>query len=105
MIEIKCVVDGCPNVFRTEEAVSPNFRYMCSGRACYGDDTLTHTREDQVRAVGRRYDPKADEADKDIHFQNHQFDRQLDNTTGADQSIEGDDRSDFDVPPIQTPEL
>lgn len=103
MIEIKCAIPGCSNVFRTEEAVSPNFRYICSGRVAYGDDALTHERADQLAAVGRSYNPKSDEADKEVHFQNHQFDRELDNTTGADQSIEGDDTSDFNSAPIQVP--
>ena len=95
MVEIKCVIPGCPNVFRTEESVSPNFRYICSGRVAYGDDILTHERQDQLHAVGRCYNPKSDEADRDIHFQNHQFDKELPHPASPDASIEGDDISDL----------
>jgi hypothetical protein len=36
-----------------------------------------HPRSVQVRANGRQYDPAKDEKDKDLHFQAHQFDKDL----------------------------
>ena len=51
----------------TEEAVSPNASFICKD----------HPREVQVQAAGRKYSPETDEADKEIHFQNHQFDKDL----------------------------
>ena len=67
MNSIPCKVKGCTNVHLTEEAVSPNASFICKG----------HPREVQVRAAGRKYNPETDEADKDVHFQDHQFDKDL----------------------------
>jgi hypothetical protein len=77
MTEYRCIVPGCLNVFKTDELVSSNFTYICSGRASYGDDILLHTREEQIVATGRKYNPNTDEADRDIHFQSGQFDKDL----------------------------
>lgn len=51
----------------TEEAISPNARFICKD----------HPREVQVQAAGRKYNPVTDEADKVVHFQDHQFDKDL----------------------------
>ena len=67
MNEIKCKVEGCTEVFRTEEPVSLKARFICKN----------HPKEVQIRAVGRKYNPKTDEADEEVHFQNHQFDKDL----------------------------
>ena len=67
MNEIKCRIEGCTEVFKTEEAVSRNAGFICKN----------HSREEQVRAAGRSYS-ESDEADKQVHFQTHQFDRNLD---------------------------
>jgi hypothetical protein len=67
MNSIQCKVKDCKNVYLTEEAVSPNARFICR----------EHPRQAQVEAVGRKYNPVTDEADNDIHFQGHQFDKDL----------------------------
>lgn len=67
MNSIQCKVKGCANVHLTEEAVSPNARFICK----------EHPRQDQVEAVGRKYNPATDEADESDHFQSHQFDKDL----------------------------
>ena len=51
----------------TEEAVSPNASFICKD----------HPREVQVQAAGRKYNPETDESDKDVHFQDTQFDKDL----------------------------
>ena len=77
MAEYKCKIEGCTSVLKTDEPVSAGFFYICSGRQSYGDDRLAHTREQQVVAAGRKYNPETDEADKDVHFQDSQFDKDL----------------------------
>lgn len=77
MVEYKCVIKGCNSTVKVDGSVSPNFKYICSGRMAYGDQVLLHTREQQCRATGRIYNPKADEADKEVHFQDTQFDKDL----------------------------
>jgi hypothetical protein len=77
MAEYKCAIEGCTSTIKVDGPVTPSFRFICSGRTAYGDQTLLHTREQQCRAAGRVYDPKADEADKEVHFQDHQFDKNL----------------------------
>jgi hypothetical protein len=77
MAEYKCVIKGCNGTIKVDGPMSPNFRFICSGRVAYGDEILLHTREQQCQAAGRSYDAKADEADKDIHFQDTQFDKDL----------------------------
>ena len=64
----------------TEEAVSPKASFICKD----------HPREIQVQAAGRKYNPITDEADKDVHFQDHQFDKNL----GTGTIPEGGDRED-----------
>jgi len=96
-MKIQCEVEKCPNFIEIDGAVSPNFRYICSGRSAYGDDTLIHERQDQLKTIGRRYNPTTDEADKLVHFQSHQFDRELDHSRGdgrAGVNTELDDTSD-----------
>ena len=67
MNSIPCKVKGCTNVHLTEEAISPKASFICKD----------HPREVQIQAAGRKYNPKTDEADKDVHFQDHQFDKDL----------------------------
>lgn len=92
----RCIVPGCTNQteLSEEDPVSAHFRYVCSGRASYGDSLLTHTRAEQLAALGRKYDPRKDGGDEIIHFQTVQFDPEIDNRSGPDHSIEGDDISD-----------
>jgi hypothetical protein len=71
MNSIPCKVKGCTNVHQTEEAVSPNASFICK----------EHPREVQVEAAGRKYNPETDEADRDVHFQDHQFDKDLRRST------------------------
>jgi len=87
MNSIKCKIDECLSVFTTEEAISPNAQYICKN----------HNRATQVRAAGRTYDPKIDEADQDVHFQTCQFDPTLDRRSGKEVGVEveGDDISDI----------
>ena len=79
MNSIQCTVvkNGvrCSLTFETNDPVAPNARYICSKKDADGRDL--HTRADQVRAADRPYDPVADEADKDLHFQDCQHDPDL----------------------------
>lgn len=74
MNSIPCKVKGCTNVHLTEEAVSPKASFICR----------EHPRETQVLAAGRKYNPETDEADKDVHFQDHQFDKDFRNARKAE---------------------
>lgn len=72
MTEIRCVVFNnkgvqCSSVFTTKEVVGPKAKFICKN----------HNRAEQVRANDRIYDPTKDEADKDLHFQDFQFDDKL----------------------------
>ena len=71
MNEVRCTVSGCSEVFKTEEEVSQNSRYICKN----------HPREVQVRAASRSYNPDTDEADKKVGFQIYQHDRRLNHST------------------------
>ena len=77
MNKIKCIIKGCPNVFCTEESVSPKAYYICSGKGAVGYPIPGHTRKEQVEANGRIYDAKKDNRDTEIKFQPHQFDGAL----------------------------
>lgn len=63
---IKCYMYGCEEVFTTTEPVAAGARFICRH----------HPRQDQVKAV-REYDPKKDEADRDVRFQSVQFDKDM----------------------------
>lgn len=72
MADIRCiVVDGkgerCSTTVTVSEPVAAKAQYICKN----------HPRAVQVRANGREYDPVKDEADKELHFQDHQFDKDL----------------------------
>ena len=67
MNEIRCLVKGCSEVFKTEEPVSSNARFICKN----------HPKETQVRADGRVFDKRTDRADEKVHFQTVQFDPKL----------------------------
>lgn len=67
MNQIHCIIKGCSTIFETNELVAANARFICKN----------HDRAAQVRAVGRKYNSETDEADKDIHFQDAQFDPYL----------------------------
>jgi hypothetical protein len=62
--EIVCQVRGCQEVFKTEEAVSKDARYICR----------FHPRAHQLAAVGR-FVHNSDSRDEDVHFQEFQFDK------------------------------
>ena len=63
---IKCQVEGC-NIAIDNSALSLNARYICPH----------HTRREQWKALERQPDERKDNSDKDIHFQDHQFDKDL----------------------------
>lgn len=72
MTVFQCIVmtkdeTRCLKTTETNLPVSPNFRYVCSH----------HTREEQLQVLSRPYDPVKDEADRDVHFQDFQFDEEL----------------------------
>ena len=87
MAVLKCVVDGCSTELTTNEPVSEIVRYICKN----------HPRSVQAAAAGRTYDQQRDEADRDVHFQDVQFDPDLARSAnplrGMNQEI--DDRSDI----------
>src|SRR6266699_7010508 len=64
---VRCAIEGCLEVFKTAETLSPNARFICKN----------HPRKVQVEAVGRKYDVKKDETDQDVHFQDCQFDPEI----------------------------
>lgn len=68
----QCVVQTngkrCLEVFGSEEPLHPNVRFICKN----------HDRSEQVAAAGRVYVPGVDDRDADVHFQDVQFDRNLD---------------------------
>jgi hypothetical protein len=66
MTTAKCIVEGCESSYETSLPTSADFRYVCS----------KHDRKTQVSAI-RTYDKAKDEADKDVKFQRHQFDKSL----------------------------
>jgi hypothetical protein len=71
MTTTKCTVEEkgvrCSTTLEVTEPMSPQFKFICKN----------HPRSVQVRANGRQYDPAKDEKDKDLHFQAHQFDKDL----------------------------
>jgi len=67
MTTVRCRVDGCNASINVTEAVSPNVSFICKN----------HPRSVQVKANGRVYDERRDEADKEVHFQDVQFDPDL----------------------------
>ena len=77
MNEAKCIVKNCPSVYRTEEAVSKNFRYVCAGVSQDGYKIPGHSRKEIKEALGAVYDPEKDHADEKVHFQDKQFDPEL----------------------------
>lgn len=63
MNEIKCKIEGCKEVFKTEEAVSSGARFICKN----------HPRTVQLAEAGR-VPQESDFKDAAVHFQDHQFD-------------------------------
>ncbi len=64
-MKVQCAVKGCDSVYASNETAAPNVKYVCS----------RHTREEQVTAVGRAYNPEADNRDQEAHFQVRAFDK------------------------------
>lgn len=77
MIQIKCSIKGCPNVFKTNQPVSKMPSFICSGRGVDGYPIPGHTRRDQCEASGRIYDARKDNQDAEVAFQAFQFDPEL----------------------------
>lgn len=73
MPTIRCSISGCSTQFDTTEPVAANARFICKN----------HKRAEQLKAIGRKYSSKADEKDREVRFQDHQFDRDLSRATGA----------------------
>ena len=71
MTTINCIVEEkgvrCSTTLEVSEPLSPQYRFICKN----------HPRSVQVRANGRQYNPAKDEKDKDLHFQEVQFDKDL----------------------------
>ena len=72
MTTINCKVEEkgvrCSTTIEVTEEIAKNFNgFICKN----------HPRSVQVRANGRQYDPAKDEKDKVLHFQEHQFDKDL----------------------------
>lgn len=89
MNNIQCVVVNkgvrCETFISVSDPVSDKCSFICKN----------HNRAEQVRAAKRSYDPIKDEADKDVHFQDCQFDPNLYGGAAPDFSIERDDTSDI----------
>jgi hypothetical protein len=73
MTRISCKVADCPNFIETEEPVAANPVYICPGLKD-GYKLLGHGRKEVLEMLGRIYNPRSDEADKNIAFQRNQFD-------------------------------
>jgi hypothetical protein len=67
MTELRCAVPGCREMFRTNEPLHANARFICKN----------HPRKTQVETAGRVYHPEADHKDEAVHFQDVQFDREI----------------------------
>lgn len=72
MSEIRCIVvnnkgERCTTTITVSVPVAEKVSYICKN----------HARAEQVRANNRNYDPVKDEEDKDLHFQDVQFDKNL----------------------------
>lgn len=67
MNTMQCIVKGCREIYTTSEPVSPNVKFVCS----------KHPRKKQVGAL-RQFDAERDLEDSKIHFQDFQFDPELD---------------------------
>ena len=72
MTTINCKVEEkgvrCSTTIEVTEEIAKNFNgFICKN----------HPRSVQVRANGRQYDPTRDERDKDLRFQEYQFDEDL----------------------------
>ena len=80
MNSINCKIKGCKEVFLTEEAVSPLARFVCKN----------HPRSVQLAEVGRVMTEK-DEKDKEVHFQECQFDPGL--ASGASPQVDSFDEA------------
>jgi len=72
MNTIRCAVPGCVSQFETSEPVAFGARFICKN----------HKRSEQVKAIGRRYNSNTDEVDSGVHFQDHQFDKDIRRTSG-----------------------
>jgi hypothetical protein len=68
---INCIVEEkgarCSTTIEVTEQLSSGFKFICKN----------HPRAVQVRASGRVYDPVKDNVDKDVRFQEKQFDKDL----------------------------
>jgi hypothetical protein len=58
---MKCLVKNCIS------EIKGSGRYICS----------RHTRKEQWKALGRKPDERKDTVDINVHFQDHQFDKDL----------------------------
>jgi hypothetical protein len=72
MNEVKCKIEGCKEVFKTEEAVSAECRFICKN----------HPRTVQLAEMGRIPEEK-DSKDERVHFQETQFDKELRRKKGS----------------------
>ena len=69
MTRVNCIIEGCSGFIDLSEPVAAKCSYICKD----------HPRAVQCRAVVGRpeYDAAKDESDKDVHFQEIQFDPEL----------------------------
>lgn len=72
MTAIKCIIANCKSEFEVEDAAAVP-RYLCS----------SHTRQEQYEALGRRFVPEYDWTDRDVRFQEFQFDPFFGGTVGV----------------------
>lgn len=64
---IQCSITGCATEIIVSEPVGAKARFICKN----------HTRDEQLKAVGRKFNPMKDEQDKEERFQEHQFDKKM----------------------------
>ena len=84
MNEVKCKIEGCKEVFKTEEAVSAEARFICKN----------HPRTVQLAEAGRIIQ-ESDFKDATVHFQEFQFDHDL--ASGSSPNVDsGQDSPEID---------
>jgi len=64
---IRCAISGCVSTLETNEPVAAEARFICRH----------HPRREQVEAANRPYDPVGDNTDREVHFQDYQFDPEM----------------------------
>lgn len=69
MTKVMCRVKGCTESFTTSDQATDSIKFMCKN----------HPRAAQFEEIGRPFSGQEQESDEKVHFQQYQFDKNLDN--------------------------